>query len=94
MKGPARQRTTPVPDSAGLASFVLIALVWGIHWPVVRIGLGYVPPYTYGAARVVIALVAMIVVLGVTGGLRLPPREDLGVVVAVGLGQMATRSRS
>jgi drug/metabolite transporter (DMT)-like permease len=66
----------------------LLALVWGVHWPIAKIGLRYMPPFTYGALRVGVGLLAMLI-LSIRGGIRLPPRQDIPVVLSVGLGQMA-----
>ena len=69
----------------------LLALVWGVHWSITKIGLDYLPPYTYGALRAGIGLAVMAGISARSGrqGLRLPPREDLPVVLSVGLGQIA-----
>ena len=38
---------------AALVLLVLLALVWGVHWVVVKQGLQYMPPLTYGAFRMI-----------------------------------------
>ncbi|MGD0122058.1 MAG: DMT family transporter [Candidatus Limnocylindrales bacterium] len=68
---------------------VCLALVWGVHWPVAKIGLRDLPPFTYGTLRVATGLAVIMVVLALRRGIRLPSRHDLPVVVSVGLGQMA-----
>ena len=77
--------------SRGQAQVLLfgLALVWGGNWAVTKIGLGYVPPFTYGALRVLIGFVALAGLLAARGSLRLPARDDLAVVLSVGLGQLA-----
>jgi drug/metabolite transporter (DMT)-like permease len=67
----------------------LLALAWGVHWPVAKIGLRYMPPFTYGALRVGTALMLLFLVLAVRRGLKLPDRRDVPVILSVGLGQMA-----
>jgi len=81
----------PVRGAAARPYLLLIclALVWGVHWPVAKIGLRDLPPFTYGAFRVATGLVAIVAVLAFRRGLRLPSRHDLPVVVSVGVGQMA-----
>ena len=77
---------------AGARPYLLLAclaLVWGLHWPIAKIGLRDLPPFTYGAFRVGTGLGVILAVLAVRHGLRLPSRHDLPVVVSVGLGQMA-----
>ncbi len=68
---------------------LVLALLWGVSWPVTKIGLRSVRPFTYGALRVAVALVAVIAILAWRRQLRMPHRGDLGVVGSVGLGQMA-----
>lgn len=68
---------------------VLLALVWGVHWTVTKIGLGYLPPFTYGTLRVASAAVTLAAILGAQGRIKLPSRHDLPVVMSMGLGQIA-----
>jgi drug/metabolite transporter (DMT)-like permease len=78
--------------SARLRPYLLLAclaLVWGLHWPIAKIGLRDVPPFTFGALRVATGLAVIVAILAARRGLRLPDRHDLPVVVSVGLGQMA-----
>ncbi len=74
---------------AAYVLLVLLALVWGIHWPVVKAGLHELQPFTYGALRLASALFVVVAVLAARRELRLPPRADLGVILVVGLGQVA-----
>ncbi len=66
-----------------------LALVWGVHWAIVKIGLRYMPPFTYASLRVAGGLLVLVVLLAVRGRLHRPPRGDLRIVLIVGLGQMA-----
>jgi len=68
---------------------ICLALVWGVHWPVAKIGLRDLPPFTYGALRVATGLAVIVGVLVARRGLRLPDRRDIPVVFSVCLGQMA-----
>jgi drug/metabolite transporter (DMT)-like permease len=47
------------------------------------------PPFLYGSLRVVLALGLVCLLLVAGRGLRRPPRADLPVILAVGLGQIA-----
>lgn len=67
----------------------LLVLVWGVHWPVVKIALRDVPPLTYATLRVGTALLSVVALLAATGRLARPPREDRPVLLVVGLGQVA-----
>jgi drug/metabolite transporter (DMT)-like permease len=68
---------------------ICLALVWGTHWPVAKIGLRDLPPFTYGVFRVATGLAVIVAVLAARRGLRLPARHDVPVVLSVGIGQMA-----
>jgi drug/metabolite transporter (DMT)-like permease len=72
-----------------LALLVALSLIWGVHWVIVKVGLGYVPPLTYAASRVGIALVVMAALLGARGRLRLPDRANLSIILSIGLAQVA-----
>jgi len=75
--------------TAALVLLVLLAIVWGAHWTVVKIGLDYVPPLTYAAARVAIGLVTMIALLGWQGRLRRPDPANAPIIASMGLVQIA-----
>ncbi len=68
---------------------VALALVWGVHWAVTKAALRYVPPFTYGAARMFLGLALLGGFLALRGRLKPPVRGDLPVLVFGGLGQMA-----
>ena len=90
-----KSRVTPsVPASIGTHRqayllLVVLALVWGGHWAVTKVGLRDIPPFTYGALRVATGLATLAVLLAARGRLRRPPRSDLPVVLSVGIGQIA-----
>jgi drug/metabolite transporter (DMT)-like permease len=89
---PARTTVTPAAvhgRTAALVLLALLALVWGVHWVVVKQGLEYVPPLTYGALRLVGGLLTIVAILGVQRRIRRPPREDLPIVFSVSLLQIA-----
>lgn len=72
-----------------LVLLALVALVWGTHWAVVKIGLQTMPPLTYATLRVLGGLITVVVLQTARGKLRLPPRSDLPVVFSWGLVQVA-----
>jgi len=72
-----------------LVLLALLALVWGAHWTVVKVGLQYMPPFTYGVLRLVGGILTIVAILGYQRRLRLPPRGDLSIVVSVGVLQVA-----
>lgn len=83
--GPARLASR----RAAYALLVGLALVWGVHWVVVKVGLRAMPPFTYATLRVAGGVITMAVLLAVRRELRRPARADLPIVITVGLGQIA-----
>ncbi len=75
--------------SRALLLLALVSVVWGVHWAVVKIGLGYMPPMTYGALRIAVGLAMALGIALARGRLRRPPRADLPIVASVGLVQVA-----
>jgi drug/metabolite transporter (DMT)-like permease len=75
--------------TAALVLLALLALVWGVHWVVVKQGLQYMPPLTYGALRLLAGLLTMVAILGAQRRIRRPPREDLPIVFSVSIFQIA-----
>ncbi len=73
---------------AALTLLVLLAIVWGVHWAVVKRGLDYMPPLQYAALRLIAGLLTMIAILGVQRRIRLPPRSDVPIVLSVGIAQI------
>lgn len=74
---------------AALGLLVLLTLIWGFHWVVVKVGLDYLPPFTFAVLRVGLALVTFVALLGIQGRLRRPDRANAPIILSVGLGQIA-----
>jgi len=68
---------------------VLLALVWGVHWVVVKEGLHYFPPLTYAALRIGTALLTMVAILAPVRNLHRPDRADAPIIFSVALLQIA-----
>lgn len=75
--------------TAAILLLVVLTLIWGVHWAVVKVGVTYLPPLGYATLRLATGLATVVVILGLQGRLRPPPREDLPIVISVGLGQIA-----
>lgn len=72
------------------ALLLLLALVaiWGANWPIMKVGLDYIPPFWFAAVRLALGALTLFALLAALGRLGLPPRADLPVVLSVGLLQM------
>ena len=68
--------------------FAAVILLWGVNWPVMKIGLESIPPFHFALARMLLGGLTMFAVAAMVGQLRLPSRHDLPVVLSVGLLQM------
>ena len=64
---------------------LVLVLIWGSHWVVVKIGLESIPPFTYGVLRLVSGMAVLLLLLAATGRVRPPHRGDWPVVVSFGL---------
>ena len=46
-------RTNPARlPAAGFVWLAAVTLIWGTNWPIMKIGLGTLPPFTFRAAMV------------------------------------------
>ena len=66
-----------------------IVLVWGINWPVMKIGLGSIPPFWFGGLRLLLGSASLFLLSVARGRFALPARGDWPVIASVGLLQMA-----
>jgi drug/metabolite transporter (DMT)-like permease len=67
----------------GFAALMLLALIWGYNWVVMKIGLEYAQPLTFAAIRTFFAALGLLMLLAV---LRRPLRPvALGWTIGIGL---------
>jgi drug/metabolite transporter (DMT)-like permease len=66
-------------------ALVLVACVWGLNPPAMKVGLLYLPPLTYNALRLLLATLATGVVLALTGSYRTIDRSDIKGFVLLSL---------
>jgi drug/metabolite transporter (DMT)-like permease len=71
------------------AFLVLVVILWGANWPIMKVGLQSIPPLSFTALRILLALAFMTVLAAALGQLRLPDRRDLPIVLSTGLLAMA-----
>jgi len=81
-------RTARSPSASPGYAYLLFAAVmvfWGLNWPVMKIGLAYIPPFAFGAVRMALGAALLFLVNALRGELRLPARRDLPVLISVGV---------
>ena len=69
--------------------FILLILVWGLGWPVIKTSINYCPPCWFVTFRFIIAFLAITIYLICTKQLRLPKLIDIPLLCSVGLLQIA-----
>lgn len=68
--------------------FAFIIVIWGLSWPVSKVGVHYIPPIWFAAARLVIGTFSMFLLLLATKKLKLPARKDWLLIIWTGLLQI------
>ncbi|MDF1819012.1 MAG: DMT family transporter [Immundisolibacteraceae bacterium] len=79
----------PITPRAALFLLGTVILLWGVNWPIMKVGLQSISPFTFAASRMVLGGITMFAVAGLTGNLTWPHRRDWPVVISVGLIQLA-----
>ena len=74
------------------ALLALLVGVWAVSWPVIKVGVGAVPPIWFGCLRYAIATVILVAMAAVLGRLHLPSRADRRLILVSGALQMAAYS--
>jgi len=74
--------------AAAYPLLLLLVIVWGTNWPIVKLGLHDISPLWLGAARLALGAVALFALVALRGQLHLPRCGDLPMIADVGLGQM------
>jgi O-acetylserine/cysteine efflux transporter len=69
-----------------------LVFIWAVSWPIIKVGVGQIPPIWYGCLRYVIAALLLFGLLAVRRELTLPPRSDLPLIAVSGALQMAAYS--
>jgi drug/metabolite transporter (DMT)-like permease len=72
-----------------LSLFAFIVLSFGLGWPVSKIGLNYMSPAWYTTVRLLIAGSTMMMVVIAVGKFSWPKREDIPLILIIGLLQIS-----
>ena len=81
--------TAKLSSLTALALLMVIALSWGMSWPVNKALLTYVSPIWAVSTRLTLAAAVFGVIALLAGKLRLPPRQDLPMVVSLAVLHMS-----
>src|SRR5262245_3792303 len=66
-----------------VAALVLMSVIWGVNYSVVKFGTGLVPPLAYNAIRITIAAIALLAIALMWGGAA-PSRRDALALIGLG----------
>ena len=67
----------------GVAALVLLAIIWGYHWVVMKIGLSYADPFAFAALRTLLGALGLFIVLVVLRRSLRP--QAIGFTIVIGL---------
>lgn len=80
---------SPLRPRAAFALMAAVVVVWGANWPIMKVTLEAIPPFSFALARLLLGAACLFAILAAMGRLRLPGRADWPVVLSVGMFQLA-----
>ncbi len=63
-------------------------MLWGLNWPIMKMGLDYLTPLWFAAARMGLGAACLFALLAAQGRLLWPGRRELAILVSVGIFQI------
>src|SRR3990167_3563789 len=67
----------------------LLVIVWGLSWPVCKLGLDYMPHVWFAALRLLIGMLSIFMIVALAGKFVIHDRRDLPMIFIMGILQMA-----
>src|SRR3954453_4975383 len=77
------------PPRVAYLQLGLNIVLFGLSWPMIKIGLQAGAPVWFAAARATLSATVAFILLALIGRLRLPPRADWPIVLSVGALQLS-----
>jgi drug/metabolite transporter (DMT)-like permease len=74
---------------AALAGLAAIAVVWGINWPIMKVGVLAIGPVEFAVLRCLLGALTMFALTAALGVLRWPARADWPLILHLGVLQTA-----
>jgi drug/metabolite transporter (DMT)-like permease len=81
-----------LPERRARWLLALLVLIWGISWPVIKIGVTTVPPIWLACLRYAVGTACLVAIVALRGELTLPSPSDWKLIAVSGVLQMATYS--
>lgn len=76
------------PTTKGLVMLFAAIIVWGANWPIMKSGLAHITPLWFSTIRFAMGGLTLFILQMVTRTLYWPTRQDLPLILSVGLLQM------
>lgn len=76
------------PERQSYLLLAVIIVLWGANWPIMKVGLDYIPPIWFAAARLLLGSLCLFVLIAVRGTLAVPARADWPILFSVGCLQL------
>ena len=83
---------TSQPERRSRWLLVLLVVIWGASWPVIKMGVTSVPPIWFACLRYVVGTACVVAVAALRGELTLPSLSDWKLIAVSGVLQMAMYS--
>ena len=77
--------TPPIPEDSPDLGLLLMALIWGVNFPVIKATLPEIPPLAFNAVRFPMATLTVLLLLRYRGSIPWPARADWPRVCALGV---------
>ncbi|MFH1763209.1 MAG: EamA family transporter [Gemmatimonadota bacterium] len=77
--------TPPLAQASADLGLLLMALIWGVNFPLIKASLEQLPPLAFNALRFPLAAITVFLILKTKGGISWPERADLPRLIALGL---------
>jgi drug/metabolite transporter (DMT)-like permease len=81
--------TPPPTPRLAYVQLALNIVLFGLSWPIIKIGLEAASPLWFAAARATLSATVAFILLAFIGRLKAPPRADWPIVLSVGALQLA-----
>jgi len=77
--------TPPLQGSSADLGLLLMAIIWGVNFPVIKAALAEIPPLAFNALRFPLAAITVFFILKARGRVTWPERRDLPAVIGLGI---------
>lgn len=71
------------------AIFLLVTLIWGINWPIMKVAVGLMQPLWFATCRVGLGAASAFLFLFLARRFAMPGRKDMPILFSVGVLQLA-----